>query len=299
MSLTSAHAGRPADVVKNILERVRTAAGADLDHLGFGDKHSVGPNGQYIQGVPMLARAMAEWPPERPAGLLFLVPLWHPVQMAEMIGTLAAMSDVPLVIQTGIGAGEQQFAAMGSDLRRRGRETDRRIGLVAAMLRGETVDDDDLGLAGAAIAPRPSHGVEWWIGSGAAPAALDRAARLGDALYIGPGPNPSGVAALCAGYRARCTAVGRPGRVVLRRDVVLTDDGDRARAFADEAIADGYRGMERAALVAGDAASVAGEFAALADLGVEEISARVMAVPQAVAVRTIELLGDVRAELRG
>ena len=116
MSLTSAHAGRPADVVKNILERVRTAAGADLDHLGFGDKHSVGPNGQYIQGVPMLARAMAEWPPERPAGLLFLVPLWHPVQMAELIVTLTAISDVPLAIQTGIGAGEQQFAAMGSNL---------------------------------------------------------------------------------------------------------------------------------------------------------------------------------------
>jgi hypothetical protein len=57
--------------------------------------------------------------------------------------------------------------------------------------------------------------------------------------------------------------------------------------------------MERAALVAGDVASVAGEFAALEELGVDEISARVMAVPQAVAVRTIELLGDVRAEFPG
>jgi hypothetical protein len=81
---------------------------------------------------------------------------------------------------------------------------------------------------------------------------------------------------------------------VLRRDVVLTDDGDTARRMADDAVAAGYRGMARSAIVAGDPESVSQEFTALGDIGVDEISARVVTVPQQVAVRTIELLGDVR-----
>jgi hypothetical protein len=35
----------------------------------------------------MLGRLLAEWG-EAPAGCLFLLPLWHPVLVAEQIGTL-------------------------------------------------------------------------------------------------------------------------------------------------------------------------------------------------------------------
>ena len=62
------------------------------------------PLAPYVQNVPAIGRIMADWPVDRPIGLLLLLPLWHPVLAAEQIGTLAAMSDAPFIVQTGIGA---------------------------------------------------------------------------------------------------------------------------------------------------------------------------------------------------
>ena len=77
----------------------------------------------------MLGRILAEWD-DRPAGCLFLVPLWHPVLMAEQIGTLAAMASGPFVIQAGLGGGRAQFRAMGARWSDRGRLLEEGIGVV-------------------------------------------------------------------------------------------------------------------------------------------------------------------------
>jgi alkanesulfonate monooxygenase SsuD/methylene tetrahydromethanopterin reductase-like flavin-dependent oxidoreductase (luciferase family) len=74
---------------------------------------------------------------QRPVGCLFLVPLWHPVLMAEQIGTLAAIAAAPFIIQAGAGDGQAQFAAMGKDLPDRAARTERGIRLVKALLDGE------------------------------------------------------------------------------------------------------------------------------------------------------------------
>ena len=62
--------------------------------------------------------------------MLLLLPLWHPVFAAEQVGTLAAMTDAPFIVQTGIGAGSDQFDALGANLSTRGRSTDRAIGIM-------------------------------------------------------------------------------------------------------------------------------------------------------------------------
>ena len=90
---------------------------------------------------------------QRPLGCPFLLPLWHPVLMAEQIGTLAAMAAAPFIIQVGVGEGEVLFASMGKDLRERGARTERGIRLVKALLNGETVDDEEWDIKGAHIAP--------------------------------------------------------------------------------------------------------------------------------------------------
>jgi len=65
----------------------------------------------------MIGRLTAEWT-GRPLGCLFLVPLWNPVLLAEQVGTLAAMSPGRFIVQTGLGGGAHQFAAMGADVYR-------------------------------------------------------------------------------------------------------------------------------------------------------------------------------------
>src|SRR5439155_1628438 len=79
-----------------LCERARAARDAELDSLFVGDHHNVPV--PYYQNVPMLGRLLIEWS-ERPVGALFLLPLWHPVLVAEQIGTLAAIADGRFIMQ--------------------------------------------------------------------------------------------------------------------------------------------------------------------------------------------------------
>jgi alkanesulfonate monooxygenase SsuD/methylene tetrahydromethanopterin reductase-like flavin-dependent oxidoreductase (luciferase family) len=299
LSITSGHPlGDDRAAVRAVVDRARAAARADLDHLTLGDQHSTGRFAAYVQGVPMLGRLLAEWPPDRPAGLLFLLPLWHPVLAAEQIGTLAAMSDSRFIVQTGIGSGAAQFAAMGVDSSTRGRATDRAIAVIRGLLAGETVDAPEFGITGAAIAPRPAEPVDWWIGSGAAPAAIERAAREGDAWYVSPALDGSGLRDAMTSYREACDRFGRTPRIVLRRDVLVGDEHEATVARARTVIESGYRGLDDQ-VVAGGVDAVTERLATYRELGVDDVVARTITVDQDTAVRSIELLGDVRRRLRG
>lgn len=298
LSVTTSHPGvPPRDAGRRVVERVRAAADAGLDHLSVGDHHAVGPDGQYLQNVPTLGRLLAEWPASRQAGLLFLLPLWHPVLVAEHVGTLAAFSDVRFVVQTGIGSGRRQFAALGASLSERARRTDVALSVVDRLLGGETVTDERLGIVEASVRPVPEERVEWWIGAGEAPAAIERAARFGDAWYVSPAPSRHQLAPMVERYRQACERHGRPPRIALRRDVHVGRDDAAAVAVGDRLATGGYRGITREALVCGGVDRVADHLASFVDLGVTDIVARCVDVPQEDATRTIELLGSVRSRL--
>ena len=74
-----------------------------------------------------------------PAGCLFLLPLWHPVLVAEQIGTLAAIFQGPFIMQCGLGWGEARFAAMGANVRTRPSAFEEALDIVRRLLAGETV----------------------------------------------------------------------------------------------------------------------------------------------------------------
>ena len=80
VSLTSHHdAADPREGARWMIERAQAARRAGLDSLFLGDHHAV-PK-PYFQNVPMLGRLLAEWD-AKPAGCLFLLPLWNPVLVA-------------------------------------------------------------------------------------------------------------------------------------------------------------------------------------------------------------------------
>ncbi len=310
ISINSTHPDvAPEVAVVNVLERARMAAAAGLDHLTLGDHHSAGPNGNYVQNVPMIGRILAEWPSDRSIGLLFVLPLWHPVLAAEQVGTLAALHGpgAPFIVQTGVGGRPNEFAAMGAELSTRGRRTDEAIGVMKALLAGERVDSDTFGtkgagLRGAAIAPRPPVPVEWWIGSGLGDRPLERAAREGDAWYVAPGATPADLAAAMPRYRDLCARHGTAPRIAVRRDILVTDEDAAGRTRGRQLVAAGYRGLTEEQLIFGGVDRVAEAMAALGRIGAMhnaevDIVVRTMAVDQPTALRSIELLADVRAGL--
>jgi alkanesulfonate monooxygenase SsuD/methylene tetrahydromethanopterin reductase-like flavin-dependent oxidoreductase (luciferase family) len=283
-----------------VMGQMQAANRVGLDSLTLGDHHATGPGG-YVQNVPMLGRLLAEWT-DRPAGCLFLVPLWNPVLMAEQIGTLAALSSGPFIVQAGLGGGGAQFKAMGADLSQRAARLEEGILVVQALLRGEAVESELWDIQGARVAPLPPDGTEWWIGGGVE-RAIDRAARLGDCWYGNADLTPETAARDIALYREACARHDRtPVRIPIRKDVFVAEHRAAADKVGDALVAGGYRGFERGAVAYGDPESVAEQLSVFGELGFTDVIIRTMSpVPPELgadaADRSVELAAEVRSLL--
>src|SRR5438477_1634154 len=260
ISLTSNYpdAKDPRQGAAWMIERTQTARRAGLHSLFVGDQH-VSPT-PYYQNTPILGRLLAEWG-EAPAGCLFLLPLWHPVLVAEQIGTLAAIAQGPFIMQCGLGWGDDRFAAMGANIRTRPSAFEEALDIVRRLLVGETVSSSRrFRIAEASLALRPAEPIEVWIGA-SAPPAIDRAARLADGWIASPGLTREEARAQADIYRGRCAACGRePGAIVLRRDIYVGESSSEAQAILQQAVSRGYRGMPADALIAGSVDEVAEQF---------------------------------------
>lgn len=276
-----------------MVDRAAAAERAGLDSLFVGDHHATWPRA-YYQNTAILGRLLAEWG-ERPAGALYLLPLWHPVLVAEQVATLAAIARGPFVLQCAIGGGEAQFAAMGASLRTRATAFESSLDTIRRLLAGEEVSaDGPWSFTGARIAPVPAEPVQVWVG-GHADAALERAARLGDAWLAGPDLGVDEAARRAATYRDHCDVHGRePGTVAIRRDVHVGADEAEVRTVVEPVVTAGYRGFDPDVLVTGTVEQVAEAFRDLAARGFTDVVVRTLADDPADAVACLERLGAVR-----
>lgn len=270
-----------------MIERAGAARDAQLDSLFVGDHHAT--PFPYYQNVAILGRLLAEWN-DAPSGALFLLPLWNPVLVAEQIGTLASIAEGRFIMQCALGAGQTQFATMGTTLRERVPRFETAIDIIRRLCAGDDVD-------GARISPVPPEPLEVWIGA-AAPRAIDRAARLGDAWLAGPEATPDEARSLAALYLERCDVHGRtPTAVAIRRDVHVGASDADAQSFADPVLAGGYRGFDPSATIVGGPDTVTERFAELGEMGYTDVIVRHLADDQAAVLRSFELLGGVRARM--
>jgi alkanesulfonate monooxygenase SsuD/methylene tetrahydromethanopterin reductase-like flavin-dependent oxidoreductase (luciferase family) len=278
-----------------MVERAAAARRAGLDSLFVGDQH-ISPT-PYYQNTPILGRLLAEWG-EAPAGCLFLLPLWHPVLVAEHVGTLAAIAQGPFIMQCGLGWGEERFAAMGANIRTRPSAFEEALDIVQRLLAGETVSSSPrFRIADARLALCPTEPVEVWIGA-SAPPAIDRAARLADGWIASPGLTPEEARAQALLYRESCASYSKePGAVVLRRDIYVGETSADAQAVLQQAVSRGYRGIPAEALIAGSAEEVAEQFRSFAEIGYTEISVRHLTNDQPKVLGSLQRLATVRAAL--
>jgi alkanesulfonate monooxygenase SsuD/methylene tetrahydromethanopterin reductase-like flavin-dependent oxidoreductase (luciferase family) len=280
-----------------MIERARAANHAGLDSLFVGDHHNVPV--PYYQNVPMIGRLLAEWD-DRTSGALFLLPLWHPVLLAEQIGTLASIAAGPFVMQCAVGGGSEQFDALGVPIRQRPSRFEAVLDIVRRLCAGEEVNTDSpFPIARARIAPIPPQQLEVWIGA-AAPPAIDRAARLGDAFLIGPEATPAQVRELVTEYREACARHGRTAdRIAVRRDIHVGGDDADADRVAGPIISRGYRGFDPAAPVVGGVDRVADAFADLGEAGCTDVIVRHLADDHNEVLASFERLAAVRAAVAG
>ncbi len=139
---------------------------------------------------------------------VLLLPLHHPVRVAEDGATIDILSEGRFELGVGIGYRPQEFSGLGIDRRQRAERIDEGLQIVRRLWQGETVDHDGrhYQISGAKLAPRPVQRPRppIWVG-GFVPAAAKRAARLGDG-FIGTGD----IEALTTAYRDACERLGKP-----------------------------------------------------------------------------------------
>jgi len=278
-----------------MIERARVARQADLDSLFVGDHHVTAS--PYYQNTPMLGRLLAEWH-NKPAGALYLLPLWHPVLLAEQIATLAAITPGRFIMQCGLGWEPHQSAGMGVDIKQRAAMFEASLEVMQRLWAGETVSENRFwNIQDAHIAPLPAQSIEVWVGSGA-PAALHRTARMGEGWLASPSLDRATAAHQLNQYRQACAEFDRkPRAIAIRRDIFIGDNHSEAQSFKQRMIVKGYRGFAEEAILAGTVETVAAEFAALAELGFTDIVVRNMASDQSAALATIERLAQVKQVL--
>lgn len=279
-----------------MIERAAAARQADLDTLFVGDHHATPTH--YYQNSPMLGRMLAEWH-NKPAGALYLLPLWHPVLLAEQIGTLAAIMPGRFILQCALGGDAQQFGAMGTDIGRRVGMFEDSLAIMQALWAGETVSHDRYWqIRDARISPVPEEQVEVWVGA-QAPAAINRAARLAHGWLGQPGMSLATARDQANQYRQACAEHGTtPRAVAVRRDIFVGASSQEGQQVKDHYQQKGYRGFKEDALLAGSIAEVADTLAQFAEAGFTDVIVRNMSTDQAQAIATIERLAEVRQHLR-
>ncbi|MGH9826420.1 MAG: LLM class flavin-dependent oxidoreductase [Blastocatellia bacterium] len=295
-SLNSAYFVKdPRQCAAFMVEQARAARQAGLDSLFVGDHHVVPVF--YYQNTPILGSLLAEWY-DRPAGCLFLLPLWNPVLVAEQVGTLAAIAPGRFIFQCALGEGEQQFAATGATLRTRPSAFEESFSAIKRLLSGEIVScSGRFHFEKAKIKLIPAEPVEYWIGADAEP-AIDRAARLGDGWMAGPGSTFEDARRRLDHYRDRCAAHGRtPTAVAIRRDIYVGETDAEAEEAARKAIDGGYRGFSREMLVAGSAGKVINEFRRFEEAGFTDMIVRHFNADQSKVLASMERLAAVRQAL--
>ncbi|NOX51726.1 MAG: LLM class flavin-dependent oxidoreductase [Gammaproteobacteria bacterium] len=281
---------------RRMLERTRASRAVDLDYLFIGDHH-VTPI-PYYQNTAMFGRMLAEWG-NAPAGALYLLPLWHPVLLAEQIGTLAALMPGRFILQCALGGSRQASAALGVDHSKRVPMFEDCLSIMKSLWAGEVVSHERFwNIQQAKISPVPSEVVEVWIGASALP-AINRAAKLADVWLATAAINLQQATEQLQQYKQACSQHSvTPSAVAIRRDIFIGATSQQALAVKEEYLGKNYRGFSADALMVGSVNQIVDQMAGFKDAGYTDIIVRNMSSDQSEAIASIERLADVKTQLR-
>jgi alkanesulfonate monooxygenase SsuD/methylene tetrahydromethanopterin reductase-like flavin-dependent oxidoreductase (luciferase family) len=224
----------PADRVAQLREQVRQAAASGIDSVWV-LQHYLG-NMPTLQPLPLLSALAADAGDMRLGTNMFILPLRHPVAVAEEFATLDHLTGGRAVAGFGMGYRENEFAAFGIGMDQRVGRFEESVELIRQLWTGQpasyhgkyfTLDDQRISLP-----PVQPGGPPIWIGAGPHRTGARRAARLGDAWIIPPHVTPERLQVLLGYYREERELAGRgqASDLVVRRELVLDEDPERARS---------------------------------------------------------------------
>jgi alkanesulfonate monooxygenase SsuD/methylene tetrahydromethanopterin reductase-like flavin-dependent oxidoreductase (luciferase family) len=234
----------PAEQFAERLALVRAARDLGFDSVWLGE-HYLGYPEPWFQNLVALARFAAD-AEGMGLGAIVLLPLHNPIEIAEQVATLDALSGGHAMLTIAQGWRAEEFAAFGLDPRDRvGRLTEGLALLTQLWTQDEvTFEGRHFRVLGAKPRNRPVQQPHppLWLGASSA-AAVRRAARLGYPWFTSAHTPFTDLVGLAAAYRAALAARGQdiPARAVLWRHLHVAADRDAALREATPFLASYYK----------------------------------------------------------
>lgn len=158
--------------------------------LGFSSvwtsQHFLAEQYQYFQSVPLLARVAAEAAGMTLGTAILLLTLLNPLELAENAATMDVIAHGCFVLGVGIGYRTVENAAFGVP-QKRAKLFEHKLEIVRQLLSGEAVTARGPGfdITNARLTLVPERPPPIWLAANS-DAAVQRAARLGDAWLVNP-----------------------------------------------------------------------------------------------------------------
>lgn len=225
----------PAERIPLLREQVRAAAEAGIESVWV--LHHYLGNMPTLQPLPLLAALAAEAGDMFLGTNMFILPLSHPVAVAENYATLDHITGGRVIAGFGMGYRENEFESFGIPLSDRVSRYEESVQIIRGLWSGSEVNfsGQHFTVSGQRIGLPPVQpgGPKIWVGAGAHRTGAHRAARLGDAWMVPPHATPERLATVLRYYQDERERLGRgPARdVIVRRELVLDPDPGQARSI--------------------------------------------------------------------
>ena len=221
-----------ASVYRATLEQAREAESLGFSAISVAEHHFL-DDGWVPDPMTMLGALAAVTDDVALGTNIVILPLHHPVAVAERAAMLDLLSNGQFRLGVGIGWRDEEFDAFGVDKASRVRRVEEGLELVRRLLTEEdvTYEGEVYAVEDLTVMPRPVQAsVPLWYG-GQSPPAIRRAARLADAWSMSPIETRSELAESVATYDAALEDAGRDPDDVhrpLRREAFVAEDDETA-----------------------------------------------------------------------
>jgi alkanesulfonate monooxygenase SsuD/methylene tetrahydromethanopterin reductase-like flavin-dependent oxidoreductase (luciferase family) len=225
----------PADRIALLREQVVAARDSGIDSI-WALQHYLG-NMPTLQPLLLLSALASDCGDMYLGTNMYILPLRHPVGVAEEFATLDHLTNGHAIAGFGMGYRDNEFKTFGVPMDSRVERFEESVAIVRSLWAGRPVTHHgthfDIENQRLSLEPVQRGGPRIWIGAGPHRVGAERAATLGDAWIIPPHVTPERLGVLLGYFTTHRERLGRVDtpELVVRRELLLDEDRDRARTL--------------------------------------------------------------------